>query len=148
MQPFIRLYGHYDPTKGIYVLSSRTQSITSSIINAGEFLGAISSFVIGDRLGRRGGLFVSSTCVIIGTTIQVADTHIGALIAGRLVLGMYSYSDLLLLTRCLDALERFGANEKLQVTLSASYPASFPCTWPIVPQRASVEPWFRCTNLS
>jgi MFS transporter, SP family, sugar:H+ symporter len=96
MQPFIRLYGHYDPTKGIYVLTSRTQSITSSIINAGEFLGAVSSFIIGDKLGRRGGLFVSSTCVIIGTTIQVADTHIGALVAGRLVLGTYSYPDLLL----------------------------------------------------
>lgn len=88
MQPFVKLYGHLDNATGQYVLSSRIQSITSSIINVGEFLGAVSSFVVGDHLGRRGGLFVSRACVIIGTILQVADTNIGCLIAGRLVLGM------------------------------------------------------------
>jgi len=87
MQPFIELYGHFDAVQGKYVLASRIESIITSIINVGEFLGAVSSFIVEDRLGRRGGLYVSSTCVIIGTVLQVSHSNIGILIAGRLVLG-------------------------------------------------------------
>ncbi|KAG9949566.1 general substrate transporter, partial [Aureobasidium melanogenum] len=87
MQPFLKIFGHLDPVKGVYVLSAERQSLTTSIINAGEFVGAISSFVIGERLGPRSGLFVSSAAVIIGTLIQVLAPNVGALIAGRLILG-------------------------------------------------------------
>ncbi|KAH0359487.1 general substrate transporter, partial [Aureobasidium melanogenum] len=87
MQPFLKIFGHLDPVKGVYVMSAERQSLTTSIINAGEFVGAISSFVIGERLGPRSGLFVSSAAVIIGTLIQVLAPNVGALIAGRLILG-------------------------------------------------------------
>lgn len=88
MQPFLKIYGRYDPVKKIYFMSAGQQSLTSSIINAGEFVGAVSSYYLIEKLGRRGSLFVSSGTVIVGTIIQVASTHIGSLIAGRLVLGM------------------------------------------------------------
>ncbi|THY13519.1 general substrate transporter [Aureobasidium pullulans] len=87
MQPFLKIYGTFDPLKKVYVMSAAHQSLTSSIINAGEFVGAVSSYYVIDKLGRRGGLFVSSGTVVVGTIIQVASTHIGSLIAGRLVLG-------------------------------------------------------------
>ena len=90
MQPFLKIYGTYNPVKKLYFMSAAHQSLTSSIINAGEFVGAVSSYYVIDKLGRRGSLFVSSGTVIVGTIIQVASTHIGSLIAGRLVLGMFS----------------------------------------------------------
>jgi hypothetical protein len=87
MEPFIKAYGHYDTTAGDYVLSSSIQSLTTSIINAGEFVGAISSFLVDNKFGRRGGLFVSSAFVVIGTIFQVAADNMGLLITGRLLLG-------------------------------------------------------------
>lgn len=87
MKPFIKAYGHYDITTGGYVLSSSMQSLTTSIINAGEFVGAISSFLIENKVGRRGGLFVSSAFVVAGAIFQVAADNLGLLITGRLLLG-------------------------------------------------------------
>ncbi|KAJ5291302.1 general substrate transporter [Penicillium angulare] len=87
MDPFIKAYGHYDTHANAYVLSSRIQSITTSIINVGEFIGAASSFVIDDRIGRRGGMLFSSVFVVIGVIFQVSANNLGLLIAGRLILG-------------------------------------------------------------
>ena len=82
MQPFLKRFGTFDPQKGVYVMSAAKQSLTTSIINAVEFVGAVSSFLVGERLGPRTGLFVSSGAVIVGTLIQMVATNIGALIAG------------------------------------------------------------------
>jgi SP family sugar:H+ symporter-like MFS transporter len=87
MPEFVKYYGTFDSTKGTYVLSAKVESLVTSIINAGEFIGAISSSFIGDKIGRKGGLFVSSACVVVGVIFQVASTHEGTLIVGRLVLG-------------------------------------------------------------
>ena len=54
MKPFIQAYGHYDSSTGTYILSSKIQSLTTSIINVGELVGAVSSYIIGDHLGRHG----------------------------------------------------------------------------------------------
>ncbi|GAM35494.1 hypothetical protein TCE0_017r03874 [Talaromyces pinophilus] len=87
MEPFIKAYGHYDSSTGTYILSSSIQSLTTSIINVGELVGAVSSYVVGDHLGRRGGLFVSSLMVVLGVIFQTASHYLGMLIVGRLVLG-------------------------------------------------------------
>ena len=87
MPAFLKIFGTYDPKTHEYMMSAERQSLTTSIINAGEFVGAVSSFLIGEKLGPRSGLFVSSAAVIIGTLIQVIAPNVGALIAGRLVLG-------------------------------------------------------------
>lgn len=87
MEPFIKEYGHYDSASGAYVLSASMQSLTTSIINVGELVGAVSSFVVDDRIGRRGGLFVSSAFVVAGVIFQVAADDLGLLIVGRLLLG-------------------------------------------------------------
>ncbi|CAI7638585.1 unnamed protein product [Penicillium glandicola] len=87
MEPFIKAYGHYDSATGGYVLSSSIQSLTSSIINVGEIAGALSSFLVDDIIGRRGGLFVSSAFVVAGVIFQVAADNLALLIIGRLCLG-------------------------------------------------------------
>lgn len=88
MQPFIKGYGGtFDAHSHGYILSARLQSITTSIINVGELVGAGASFIIGDRLGRKGGLLVAMACVVIGTIFQVSYARLGMLIAGRLILG-------------------------------------------------------------
>ncbi|PYH96660.1 general substrate transporter [Aspergillus ellipticus CBS 707.79] len=87
MEPFIKAYGHYDHATGGYILSSSIQSLTTSIINVGELVGAVSSYLVDDRIGRRGGLFVSSAFVVIGVVFQVAADNLALLIVGRLLLG-------------------------------------------------------------
>ncbi len=87
MKLFLKLYGKYNAVTGAFMLTAKMQPLVTSIINVGEFLGAVSSFWIGDKYGRKGGLYVSSTSVVIGVTLQVSDATIGSLIAGRLVLG-------------------------------------------------------------
>ncbi|GLA07844.1 hypothetical protein AnigIFM60653_009083 [Aspergillus niger] len=86
MEPFIKAYGHYDNATGGYVLSSSIQSLTTSIINVGELVGAVSSYLVDDRIGRRGGLFVSSTFVVLGVIFQVSADKLALLIVGRLLL--------------------------------------------------------------
>ncbi|KAJ5959867.1 general substrate transporter [Penicillium vulpinum] len=87
MEPFIKAYGQYDSATGGYILSSSMQSLTSSIINVGEIVGALSSYLVDDKIGRRGGLFVSSAFVAAGTIFQVAADKLALLIIGRLLLG-------------------------------------------------------------
>jgi SP family sugar:H+ symporter-like MFS transporter len=88
MPEFLKDYGSVNSATGKYMLSAGKQSLVTSIINAGEFLGAISSSFIGSKIGRKGGLYVSSVCVVVGVIFQVSAAHEGLLIAGRLVLGI------------------------------------------------------------
>jgi MFS family permease len=87
MPEFVNHYGEYDPVKQQMVVTSSRQSLVTSIINVGEFVGALCAFWIGQKLGMRGGLLLACVVVVIGTTLQVADTALGLLITGRLVLG-------------------------------------------------------------
>lgn len=93
MDEFNLHYGSYDAATGKKMVSASTQSLVTSIINAGEFIGAATAFLISERIGLRGGLLASCVIVAIGTTLQVAVPDVGCLIAGRLVLGRY-WSDL------------------------------------------------------
>ena len=89
MPSFIEGYGTYDAATDKFILSAGKQSLATSIINAGEFLGAISSYFIGSKIGRKGRLFLSSACVAVGVIFQVSGTYEGLLIVGRLVLGKF-----------------------------------------------------------
>ncbi|CAK7217087.1 hypothetical protein SCUCBS95973_003032 [Sporothrix curviconia] len=87
MDAFADHYGTFDAATGAKIVTSSRQSLVTSIINVGEFVGAVSAFWIGQKIGLRGGLLLACIIVVIGTTLQVADTALGLLIAGRLVLG-------------------------------------------------------------
>lgn len=68
MPAFLKGYGELNHKTGEYILSAKTQSLVTSMINVGEFIGAVSSYLIGDKLGRKGSLYVSSTAVVVGYT--------------------------------------------------------------------------------
>jgi len=80
MDEFNLHYGSYDAATGKKMVSAPTQSLVTSIINAGEFIGAATAFLISERIGLRGGLLASCVIVAIGTTLQVAVPDVGCLI--------------------------------------------------------------------
>lgn len=73
---------------GTYDLSSTDQSLVASIVQAGEFFGALAASFIGDFLGRRGSLQVAVGIVTIGAVLQmILVGSIPLLVVGRFVLG-------------------------------------------------------------
>lgn len=66
MPEFLKDYGSMNPATRKYMLSAGKQSLVTSIINAGEFLGAVSSYFIGSKIGRKGGLYAACVCVVVG----------------------------------------------------------------------------------
>ncbi|RDW89169.1 hypothetical protein BP6252_01201 [Coleophoma cylindrospora] len=87
MEAFLKVFGDYRASNDTWYMSSSTQSLITSIINVGELGGAITAYYVGDKLGRKGGLYVSSAAVILGTILQTTSTGIGELIAGRIAVG-------------------------------------------------------------
>lgn len=87
MKPFINVFGTYDTKSDAYVLTAKRESLVTSIIQVGEVLGAASAWWIGDKIGRKGGLYVTSSCVIVGAILQCASTKFVQLIFGRIIVG-------------------------------------------------------------
>lgn len=93
MTPFIDHFGTFDAATGEYVLTASRESLVTSIIQVGEFIGAGTAWLVADKLGRKGGLYLTSACVIVGTTLQISTNTIGTLIAGRIVVGKQPCQD-------------------------------------------------------
>lgn len=61
---------------------------TTSIIQAGEFVGALTAGPVGDYGGRRLGFLVATALVVLGATLQIIVTgSVPLLTVGRFVLG-------------------------------------------------------------
>ncbi|KAF5372878.1 hypothetical protein D9758_001557 [Tetrapyrgos nigripes] len=88
MDKFGRDFGELQ-SDGSYAISSSDKSLFTSIVQAGEVVGALTAGPIGDYTGRKGALAAACTFVIIGVILQmvVAGSH-PLLIVGRLILGM------------------------------------------------------------
>lgn len=89
MPPFIRAYGVYDSATGTYSLPSWLMSLITSIINLGEFLGAIASHKLGVMFGRRGGLIIGCMTILLGVLIHSVAPKVPLLVIGRLLLGKH-----------------------------------------------------------
>lgn len=59
-----------------------------SLYEIGCFVGALSTFVIGDVLGRRRTILIGSLFMIAGAVIQAACNSVGIMILGRIVSGL------------------------------------------------------------
>lgn len=59
-----------------------------SLYEIGCFIGALSTFVIGDVLGRRRTILISAVIMIAGAIIQAASNTVGIMILGRIVSGL------------------------------------------------------------
>lgn len=59
-----------------------------SLYEIGCFIGALATFVVGDRLGRRRTILISTLFMIAGAIIQAASSTVGVMIAGRIISGL------------------------------------------------------------
>ncbi|KFZ09924.1 hypothetical protein V502_08403 [Pseudogymnoascus sp. VKM F-4520 (FW-2644)] len=88
LPPFVRAYGDYNATTGTHTLPSWLLSLITSIINLGEVLGAILSYPIGVRFGRRGGIIIACITFLLGILIQSVAPIVALLVIGRFLLGI------------------------------------------------------------
>ena len=67
--------------------SSRKLGISVGSYNLGCFVGAIATIWLGDLLGRRKTIFLGSSIMVVGATLQCTSFSLAQLIVGRIVTG-------------------------------------------------------------
>jgi len=94
MPYFIRLYtGIPYPDRNnpdavaAFHLSARDQSLTTSILSAGTFFGAIIAGDVADFIGRRSTIIIGCIIFTVGGILETASTTLGVMVAGRLIAG-------------------------------------------------------------
>lgn len=95
MPYFIRLYTglpYPDPTNldavAAFHLTARDQSLTTSILSAGTFFGAIIAGDVADFIGRRSTIIIGCLVFSIGGILETASTNLALMVVGRLVAGV------------------------------------------------------------
>lgn len=80
--------GFIDPETKALGITSSEKSLIVSILSAGEFFGALFGAPMGDLVGRRIGMILSSFVFIFGVVLQTAATAIPLFTAGRFFAGL------------------------------------------------------------
>ena len=95
MKYFIRQYTgipYPDPNDATavknYALTARDQSLTTSILSAGTFFGAIIAGDVADFIGRRLTIIMGCVIFAIGGILETASTGLGLMVPGRLICGL------------------------------------------------------------
>ncbi|KAF9558302.1 sugar transporter [Agrocybe pediades] len=88
MPDFVRRFGQVDGN-GNFFLSSSRQSIITSLLSAGTFVGALAQAFTSDRFGRRRSILIWSAIFTIGVAIQTGtEFSVVQLTIGRFVAGL------------------------------------------------------------
>ncbi|KAG6879327.1 hypothetical protein C0992_003544 [Termitomyces sp. T32_za158] len=88
MPDFIDRFGEIGPD-GVKFLSSSRQSIITSLLSAGTFVGALAQAFTSDRFGRRGSILIWSAIFTIGVAVQTGTTFsIVQITVGRFIAGL------------------------------------------------------------
>ncbi|THH07482.1 hypothetical protein EW145_g3358 [Phellinidium pouzarii] len=88
MPDFIMRFGQSDGNGG-FVLSSSRQSIITSLLSAGTFVGALAQALTSDRFGRRGSILIWSAIFTVGVAVQTGTTFsIVQITIGRFIAGL------------------------------------------------------------
>jgi SP family sugar:H+ symporter-like MFS transporter len=88
MPDFERRFGTLG-ADGKYALDSSRQSIITSLLSAGTFVGALAQAFTSDSIGRKGSIVFWSTVFTIGTAIQTATNHsVAQITVGRFIAGL------------------------------------------------------------
>jgi sugar porter (SP) family MFS transporter len=74
--------------KGDLIITSGQKSLMVSILSVGTFIGALLAAPMGDIIGRRIGMILSSFIFIFGVILQTASTAIPLFTAGRFFAGL------------------------------------------------------------
>ncbi|KAJ7762317.1 general substrate transporter [Mycena maculata] len=89
MPDFIDRFGLFDESTGQTVLSSSRQSIITSLLSAGTFVGALAQAFTSDRFGRRGSILIWSGVFTVGVAVQTGTVRsIVQLTIGRFIAGL------------------------------------------------------------
>ncbi|KKA20035.1 hypothetical protein T310_5978 [Rasamsonia emersonii CBS 393.64] len=88
MPGFLSIYGYKDPDSTIgYNISTEVQRLIQSLMNLGGLVATTVIYFVGDRAGRRTGLWAACLFGIVAISIQIGSTTMAALYIGRLFLG-------------------------------------------------------------
>ncbi|THU85105.1 sugar transporter [Dendrothele bispora CBS 962.96] len=88
MDDFVRRFGE-QMSDGSFVLSSSRQSIITSLLSAGTFVGALGQAFTSDRFGRKGTILIWAAIFTVGTAIQTGtDTSLAQITIGRFIAGL------------------------------------------------------------
>jgi len=89
MPDFINRFGEPTGAGGAMELSPSRQSIITSLLSAGTFVGALAQAFTADSLGRRASIAFWATIFTIGVAIQTGTTYsLGQLVFGRFFAGL------------------------------------------------------------
>ncbi|TFK56384.1 general substrate transporter [Heliocybe sulcata] len=87
MPDFVERFG--EGPAGSRVLSASRQSIITSLLSAGTFVGSLAQAFTSDSMGRRGSILLWSAIFTVGTVIQTAtNTSLVQITIGRFIAGL------------------------------------------------------------
>ncbi|GAA6017582.1 hypothetical protein JCM11491_005291 [Sporobolomyces phaffii] len=87
MPGWLEIFGELQPN-GNYEISSGTNSLVTSILSAGTFVGALLAAPIGDFLGRRLGVIAYLCVFCLGVALQTGGKTIPTFVLGRVFAGL------------------------------------------------------------
>ncbi|KAG6857299.1 hypothetical protein H0H87_006492 [Tephrocybe sp. NHM501043] len=88
MPDFVNRFGELG-SDGEMFLSSSRQSIITSLLSAGTFVGALGQAFTSDRFGRRGSILIWSAIFTIGVAVQTGTTFsLAQITVGRFIAGL------------------------------------------------------------
>ncbi|KAF2814189.1 high affinity glucose transporter RGT2 [Mytilinidion resinicola] len=78
----------YKAYKDAFKVPAWEQSLTTSILSAGTFFGAIIAGDVADFIGRRTTIIMGCFIFTVGCILETASTSIGVMAAGRIIAGL------------------------------------------------------------
>ncbi|KAJ9137107.1 General substrate transporter [Pleurostoma richardsiae] len=89
MPGFLQVYGYRAPETAIgWNLSTTRQQLISSLMTLGAFISSSCAGFAAIKLGRKHCLWAAAVLCCVSNVIMMATTHIGALYAGRFLIGL------------------------------------------------------------
>ncbi|KAJ5885059.1 hypothetical protein N7495_009569 [Penicillium taxi] len=89
MPGFLTIFGYVDPDTALgYNLSTSVQTLIQSLMQLGGLVACLFIFKYGGLISNRLGLWIGSLVSCMAIILQISSIHIGALYAGRLLLGL------------------------------------------------------------
>lgn len=84
-----QIYGYLDPETAIgWNISTTRQQLISSFMTLGAFISSSLAGVVAAKIGRKWCLWFACLLCAVANIIMMTTTHIGALYAGRLLIGL------------------------------------------------------------
>ncbi|MBW0504750.1 hypothetical protein O181_044465 [Austropuccinia psidii MF-1] len=73
---------------GEYMITTSQDSLVTSILSIGTFVGALLAYPIGDKYGRKLGIIIACAIFSVGVALQTASTKLPMFVAGRVFAGL------------------------------------------------------------